>query len=266
MLVFKILIVISHFICTFRFFSSLNMDETNCVFHSGDHQVFCRRGSKHAVRVDESCKSGCTLVFTVSAIGEMLPVLVVTKSKKQEQETEVHLTDTVKVVFTASSSGWMNTVLMVIWSVSYHIVFIRFLYSNSCYFWLCTGIDFFPITMQFPVWLMLFINFFCNRFNFFCEICNYLIPRVLTTNTILFKRYLHCIRPWATDPKRKDKDKFILMDNVSFHFNDVNLALMAKEDRVFLIPLPKNSTFCFQLLDAAFFKTFKYHWKNSIVR
>ena len=82
----------------------------------------------------------------------------------------------------------------------------------------------------------------------------------------VFQRYVEVIRPWANDPVRVDKKKIVIMDNVSFHFNNIQLALMAEEDQVTFVPLPKNSTYCFQPLDVAFFRMFKASWKTTIQR
>ena len=90
------------------------MDESNCQFNSGDQQVFCRRGVKHVVRVNESTKSGCTLTVTCSATGKLLPMMVVTRSLKNNP-CEVRQVGTRKFVFATSNSGWMNGPLMSMW-------------------------------------------------------------------------------------------------------------------------------------------------------
>ena len=106
------------------------------------------------------------------------------------------------------------------------------------------------------------INIFVYSFTF------HLVHLTLYCTLIffVFKRYIEVVRDWANDPIRKDENKVVIMDNVSFHFNNIHLAAMAKEDNVEFVPLPKNSTYCWQPLDVAFFKTFKASWKISMQR
>ena len=94
------------------------MDETNVTFHAGNIQVFARPGSKHVTRINPSNKSSCTLVFCVSAIGEVLRVLVVQKGKNPEHCGMVETCTHVSTCFTKSGEGWMNTSLMIEWLVS----------------------------------------------------------------------------------------------------------------------------------------------------
>ena len=71
------------------------------------------------------------------------------------------------------------------------------------------------------------------------------------------------VRPWARDPCRLHKKKVILMDCVTFHFHKC-LIDIGIEDNVFLVALPKYSTYFLQPLDIAFFAPFKRSWRNVI--
>ena len=112
----------------FSFLRSLNMDETRVVFHSGCVQVFSRPGVKHTTLVNESNKSSCTCVFTISAAGEVLPVMVVQKNKKPSRCGEVNSAKFVQTVFLQSNAGWMNSGLMERWSDSLFFISILYLY------------------------------------------------------------------------------------------------------------------------------------------
>ena len=77
---------------------------------------------------------------------------------------------------------------------------------------------------------------------------------------------METIHVWANKPIRKNENKFILMDNVVFHFKSVEVMEMALADKVYFVPLPKNATYFLQPLDVSFFGAFKTSWRLAILK
>ena len=162
-----------------------NYDKTNITDDPGSKRVLVPRGMKRVERIKEHSRSSISIMICGTADGELLPPMVVYKSKNLYN----HWTQggPPGTVYNHSKSGWFDMNLFEQW-------------------------------------------------------------------------FVDILLPHIKEHSQKNEQTIVIGDNLASHFSPLVIQT-AKENNIYMTPLPPNSTHLLQPLDVSFFAPMKRKWR-----